>query len=311
MQKCIAITGATSMLGLSLIDEAVDNQTEVIAIIRKNSKRKRLLPENPLISVIECNLDEMSLKEILPNKSCDTFYHFSWEGTENAKRDHVINHVNNIMYTIDALNLAKRMGAKRFIGAGSQAEYGLVQHQINVNTNAAPVTAYGVSKYSSGRLCSILADQIGIEFIWTRIFSTYGIYDSASTMLTYVIDELLNRRKPILTQCEQMWDYLNCRDAARAFYLLGLYGRNQGIYNIGSGIARPLLEYVTIIRNLIDKQLPLGIGEKEYAPKQIMYLCADISNLTADTGFQPRISFERGARETIQWRQQIHREKEA
>jgi len=117
----------------------------------------------------------------------------------------------------------------------------------------------------------------------------------------YVIDKLLKKEKPVLTKCEQMWDYLNCHDAARALYLLGGHGINREIYNIGGGAARPLREYVEILRDQIDKGLPLGIGEREYAPEQIMYLCADISTLARDTGFYPRISFENGILETINW----------
>ena len=32
-----------------------------------------------------------------------------------------------------------------------------------------------------------------------------------------------------------------------------------------------------------------------------MYLCADIADLVSDTGFKPKVSFEKGIRETIEW----------
>ena len=34
-----------------------------------------------------------------------------------------------------------------------------------------------------------------------------------------------------------------------------------------------------------------------------MYLCADISTLTKDTGFTPEYTFEEGIEETIKWYQ--------
>jgi len=33
----------------------------------------------------------------------------------------------------------------------------------------------------------------------------------------------------------------------------------------------------------------------------VMYLCADIKDLTRDTGFQPEITFEDGIKKTIEW----------
>ena len=38
-----------------------------------------------------------------------------------------------------------------------------------------------------------------------------------------------------------------------------------------------------------------------YGPLQVMYLCADITALREDTGFEPRYSFEDGIKETIEW----------
>ena len=142
---------------------------------------------------------------------------------------------------------------------------------------------------------------MGMDFIWTRIFSTYGVNDIPSTLIMYCIECFLKGEEPSLTPCEQQWDYLNCRDAARAFYLLGREGISQEIYNIGNGSARPLLEYVYVIRDAINPELPIGIGKRNYAPKQVMHLCADIANLKTHTDFLPAVSFEDGIRETINW----------
>lgn len=55
------------------------------------------------------------------------------------------------------------------------------------------------------------------------------------------------------------------------------------------------------MRNEINPKASLGIGEIPYAPKQVMYLCADITELTNDTGFQPQTDFIEGIRKTIDW----------
>ena len=43
----------------------------------------------------------------------------------------------------------------------------------------------------------------------------------------------------------------------------------------------------------------IGIGDLEYARRQVMHLEADISELTADTGFLPEVKFEEGIREIL------------
>ena len=84
-------------------------------------------------------------------------------------------------------------------------------------------------------------------------------------------------------------------------YLLGEKGVSGKIYCIGSGQTKALSEYVEILRDNISKDLELGFGEIAYAPKQVMHLCADITDLEIDTGFEPKYSFEDGIKETIEW----------
>ena len=51
----------------------------------------------------------------------------------------------------------------------------------------------------------------------------------------------------------------------------------------------------------IDRTIQIGFGDIPYSPNQVMYLCADIEDLKADTGFEPQYTFEKGIVETIQW----------
>lgn len=299
--KQIVIDGATSMLGLALINECIANKIKVLAIARADSKRLDVIPCSPYVRVIKCNQEELRELEVEDAEPCDVYYHFAWANTLSDDRRNVFLQEPNIRYTLDAVLLAKRMGCSRFVGAGSQAEYGRVSGQIGPETLISPEVAYGVAKYAAGKMVGILCSELGMESIWTRIFSVYGIGDNVTTMVMYTIDKLLKGEKPSYTKAEQKWDYLYSKDAGRAFRLIGEKGRNGKTYCIGCGESRPLKEYIYMIRDAIDTSLPLGIGERPYAPMQVMNLLADITSLKEDTGFIPEYTFERGIRETIYW----------
>ena len=300
MKKAV-ITGATSMLGLALVQECVANEVEVIAIVRRNSSNLSRLPESELIRLVECNMDEMDALEVQEWMRADVFYHFAWDYTYRAKRDNADCQEWNIRCTLDSVRLAGRMGCKKYIGAGSQAEYGRVSDTISPETPVNPDIAYGIAKYAAGRLTALSCRDLEMEHIWTRIFSVYGPYDNDGTMISYAVKALLNGEKPSFTKSEQQWDYLYAKDAARAFFLLGQQGKDKKTYCIGSGKMHKLSDYIYKIRDNIDPSLPVGIGEKEYAVNQVMHLCADITSLTEDTGFAPIYSFEEGIQETISW----------
>ena len=65
-------------------------------------------------------------------------------------------------------------------------------------------------------------------------------------------------------------------------------------------VARPLKEYITTIRNCINPDLEIGLGDIPYSERQVMYLCADISKLQKDTGFTVKYDFKTGINETMQ-----------
>lgn len=295
--KKIVVTGATSMLGVATIEECLKNNIEVVAVAHRNSKNLHRLPQNKNLKVVEYNLDE--ILNYTPNfNDADVFYHFAWAATTHEGRTNVDFQAANILHTLDAVRLAKKCGCHKFIFAGSQAEYGLSDKPLNCETPIKPCTAYGVSKFAAGKLAEMLCNSLDITFVWTRIVSTYGINDGANTLISYIINCYKNNIQPVLTKCEQMWDYLYSDDAGRAFRLLGQCP-TSGVYVIGNGTAQPLKSYVETIHRLMKPNVPLIFGGKPYSENQVMFLQADISDLRRDTGFEPQISFEEGIKRIL------------
>lgn len=299
--KKVIITGPTGAIGIALIEKFIQQKVNVLAVCRKGSKRINRIPVSKYVKVLECNLDSLHELPKMVKEQYDVFYHFAWDGTIGDSRNNMCVQVNNIKYTLDAVDVAAAMGCKRFVGAGSQAEYGRVEGVLNSNTSTFPENGYGMAKLCAGQMSRVASEQKGIEHIWTRILSIYGPCDGDNTMIMSTIIKLESQEIPLLTKGEQQWDYLYSRDAAEAFSLLGECGIHGKIYCIGGGKTRLLRSYMNSLWQIGAYTTKLGIGEREYFPKQVMYLCADISELTKDTGFVPQYTFEEGIRETIEW----------
>ena len=143
----------------------------------------------------------------------------------------------------------------------------------------------------------LLAENNDIAFIWMRIFSAYGKYDRANSLISSTIRKLKNGEHCSFTKSEQLWDYVNSKDMGRAFYLVGKMVNTSKIYCVGSGEEHPLWYYIEMIREIVAPDAVLGIGELPYPDKPIMRLCADIDSLTRDTGWVPQVSFVDGIKE--------------
>jgi len=290
----LVITGATGMIGSAITRCALDQDIDVLCIIRKDTNRFDNLPKSDRLKIVYADISEYTQLDI--QGSYDVFYHLAWEKTSAASRDDVDTQVENIQYTLDAVHLAKRLRCKKFIGAGSQAEYGIVTEPLKSDTPVNPLSGYGIAKYASGKLSRLLCTQLGLQFNWVRILSVFGPHDGVNTLIMYAIHELQTGHSPELTKCEQTWDYLYCDDAAKAFLAIGNNGVDGKTYPLGSGNRKKLSEYIEIMRDLIAPNIALQFGKKEYYPHQPMFLCADISELTKDTGWKPEVSFEEGVK---------------
>ena len=157
----IVITGATSMIGLALINESIKRGHEIFAIIRKDSKRKHKIPCHRNVTIIESEID--TIDKISINEKCDALYHLAWVGTSRRDRDNCLIQEKNILFSKKAVNLAKAIGCKKFIGAGSQAEYGIVTDIISETTPVDPKTAYGEFKNKANIATRELCHLYGIQ----------------------------------------------------------------------------------------------------------------------------------------------------
>lgn len=299
----IVITGPTGAIGIALIRKCIERKIKVLAICHKNSARIKNIPSNELITVVEADLSQLShIKQNIDEKY-DVFYHLAWAGTVGAARNDMYLQNENVKYTLDAVELAKRLGCHTFIGAGSQAEYGRVNELLTPQTPVWPENGYGMAKLCAGQMSRQLCESIGIRHIWVRILSVYGPYDGENSMISNTIKVLLEGGRASFTLGEQKWDYLYSEDAAEALLLLASKGKSEKIYVLGSGNVRTLKEYIEEIYRVIcdysSTPGSLGIGDIAYAEKQIMYLGADISELTKDTGFVPKTAFETGIRNIL------------
>lgn len=295
--KSIIVTGATGCVGSAVVRRALAKDVSVTCIVHKGSKRLSNLPADDRVNIVECNLSDYKSLDI--EGKYDAFIHLSWEKTFGASRDDAEVQTRNIQYTLDAVHMAHRCGCKVFVGAGSQAEYGVQSFDLTPDLPVKPESGYGIAKYAAGKLSAMLCKSLGMRQNWVRILSVYGPNDGENTLISYVIRELKAGRSPELTKCEQMWDYLYADDAGDAILAIAEKGVDGKAYPLGSGKGRKLSEYIEDIRRVINPDVEVQYGARDYYPHQPMHLVADICELTQDAEWKPKYLFESGLKALI------------
>lgn len=299
--KTAVITGPTGVIGQALCRYLLRKEIKVYTVCRPNSERNTSLPCDKALQKVFCDISDITdLPELIGDKA-DVFYHLAWTNTASSLRNNMMAQVDNIKATLEACHAAKQLGCSVFVGAGTQAEYGRVNGMLKPDTPCFPENGYGMAKLCAGQMSRIECNKLNIAHIWPRILSVYGPHDSQKTMIIQAIKKMLAGEIPSLTLGEQIWDYLYEEDAAEALYRLAVFGQNGSVYPVGSGRAKPLREFLIMLRDAINTTIPLGLGDIPYGEKQVMHLEADLTALRDDTGFIPKTNFEVGIRKTIEY----------
>ena len=302
--KNVIVIGADGFLGSHLVNQLSIKCKRIMALFFDKSRLLNI--ENSQ----NVEYKHFSFENILDinGEGYDTIYHMAWEGVNSMHRNDVILQIKNIQYGIIVLDFAKKNNIRRVIFPGSAAEASCNDGVIRGNSVPAPSDIYSASKVANRYICQTYAHQLGLDFIYTLITSIYGPGRDDNNILSYTIKTLLKGKCPSFTKLEQTWDFLYIDDLIAALIALGEKGIGGKVYPIGSGTSRKLSDYIMFIRDTINPNLSLGIGNLPYKNAIVDNQILDITDLINDTGYTPKISFEEGIMDMIQYYKNLSNE---
>lgn len=231
------ITGVTSFLGHNVASELLRAGHEVIGVVRPNSKNKNAVEKLKCSSfkLLECDLQEIS--EI--RDSADALIHFAWDGIGSSGRSNKEIQLKNIENAKKVFNTALEMNCRRFLFAGSQAEYGTGSYN-----RPDPVSEYGKAKLGFGMWAKDRSTN-SMDFIHLRFFSVYGYGDHKTSLISSLIRAEIQGSELKLGPCDQMWNYMEISDCSAATAMIATHEAvTAGVYDIASNDSRILKEYV-------------------------------------------------------------------
>lgn len=294
MNNNVMITGADGFIGNNLCKYLAQNGFRVYAIVRKNSINRYKIEDIGDITIIESELYDIDYISKMVPKNFLALIHLAWCGVEPESRNSFTEQRVNIDLINYAVNLANTIHARRFLFPGSTFEYIYYGLKINKDAKPSPQDLYGATKIAGRYYAQVLCNKFEIDYIYLVISGIYAPDRNDNNVINYTINKLINGQKPSLTKLEQLWDYVYIDDVVAAIEAIMTKGRRNGFYTVGHGDNWPLLKYINIIRDYINPDLELGIGDIPYNDDVMPMSCVDISDLINDTGYAPKVDFETG-----------------
>lgn len=299
--KRVLVTGASGFVGRNLVKCLSKHGLEVYAVVR-NEANGLQLDVNDNIHVISCDMKNIALlKDKLKNESIEACIHLAWDGVNGDKRADYELQLDNIRYTLNLIDILSEIGVRKFVGVGTLAEKDILNYHLENMTTPNPVSIYGCAKIATHLMAKTECNKKNVEFVWCQLSNTYGVGNTTNNFVNMAIDKMLNGKRASFTSGEQLYDFVYIEDAVEALYLATVKGINNCSYYVGSGSPRKLYEYIYMIRDTIDKSIPVYLGEIPYNGKSLDLESYDISNLQKDTGYEVNVAFEKGIEMTVQW----------
>ena len=294
----ILITGAGGFVGAATVRAALADGHKVMALVRRSGSI-RLVGLTGDLSVHAVDLsDAAAVADLVTALKPEIVIHSAWEGVGGALRAGDIQ-FENIRTTLSLVDAVIKAGASKFVGIGSQAEYGRYDRRISETDLPQPTMLYGAAKLSACHLTRQRAREAGMGLAWLRLFSVFGPGDNPNWLIPSVAAALVNGIAPKCTMGTQKWDYLHIDDVARGTLAAAVIDDANGVFNLSSGLPIPVRSIIERLRDLAAPGLRLNFGDIPFGPDQIMHLEGDNSLLKAATGWTPKIAVIDGLSEVI------------
>ncbi len=174
-----------------------------------------------------------------------------------------------------------------------------------------PRSPYSASKASSDHLVSAYFHTYDLPVRITNCSNNYGPYQFPEKLIPLIFNNSMNGRElPVYGDGKNIRDWLYVEDHCEAIVEVLTKGENGSSYNIGGNNEKQNIEVVTLICDILDRKL--GLPESGNPRKSLITFvqdrlghdrryAIDATRIREQLGWEPKVSFEIGIEQTIDW----------
>jgi nucleoside-diphosphate-sugar epimerase len=291
----ILVTGLGGFIGKRIAPFLLDRGFEVVGV----GRAERPANMDPRVRWLTVDLFDHAAVRVQINKVAPSHcLNLAWY-VEHGKYWRAPENIAWVQASLNLLTAFVEAGGKRFVGAGTCAEYdwsyGYLSEALTPRNAASP---FGRCKNAVFEATMAYADIKDISAAWGRIFFLYGPGEFETRLVPHVIVSLLSGREAKTSHGEQLRDFSHVDDVAAALAAL-VDSDVRGAVNIASGQPVKVRTIVETIANLIGRPDLVRLGA---IPEQVAepgLILGDVRRLREELKFQPRIGLEAGLQSTI------------
>jgi GDP-4-dehydro-6-deoxy-D-mannose reductase len=205
----------------------------------------------------------------------------------------------NVCGTINIFEAAKKLCSQpKILIIGSSEEYSPSDAPLKETDPIDATNPYGISKMTQEHFAQMYTKRYGLKIYLTRSFNHIGPGQSPTFVVSSwckQVAEIDASGKPGIVSVgnlEVSRDFTDVRDIVRAYRLLIESDYSGEIFNIGSGIARPLKKILSTITKFSSQPMKISVNPALLRPSDNPTICCDATKAQKKLGWEPRIPFK-------------------
>lgn len=210
------VTGSTGFIGSHFVKQGLASGFEIVAH-RRTADSTPAIPLGDGVEWLTKPYEEIQANDL---EGCDAIVHLAATGVTPKPATWEECFRFNAAGSLSLLQLAHQSGIRRFIAAGTYAEYGkagLRFDPIPPDAPLEPTDPYAASKAAGGLAMAAFARANAMEFYYGRIFSAYGEGQSGANFWPQLREAAMAGKDFPMTPGGQTRDFIPVADVADMF----------------------------------------------------------------------------------------------
>ena len=208
----------------------------------------------------------------------------------------------NVVGTQKLLDAALRHELPRFVHVSTDEVYGSIEEGSWSETfPLEPNSPYSASKASSDLIARSYHRTHGLNVSITRCSNNYGPYHFPEKVIPLFVTNLIDdKHVPLYGEGNNIRDWLHVDDYCFCIAMVLVGGKAGEIYNIGGGTELTNKELTQLLLDATGKDWSYVDRVQDRLGHDLRY-SVDISKIQRELGYEPKVPFEQGLADVVQW----------
>ena len=317
--KKVLITGGAGFIGSHLVKQINSSRDWKVSILDSLTYAGDLknLKDAEMENFYRYDIRHLDvLKKLSDENIFDAIIHLAAESHVDRSIENPLEFVEtNVNGTVNLLEIGLQQFKKNpkfvFYHVSTDEVFGDIplelDYKFDESTSYDPSSPYSASKAASDHFVRAYHRTYSLPVVISNCSNNYGTHQYPEKLIPVVVNRLLNGEKiPVYGSGENMRDWLHVRDHADAIINILERGTIGETYCVGGNTVISNLELVKKICGKFDQVAGEKNSERlisfvEDRKGHDLKYAINASKLEKDLDWKPRVSFDLGLKETVQW----------